>query len=457
MRISIVGTGYVGLVTGTCLAEIGHNVICVDIDEEKIRMLKNNQIPIYEPGLEILVPKNSKEGRLHFTTEIKEGVENSDVIFIAVGTPPKETGEADLSYIEAVSREIAYNMRSYKVVVEKSTVPVKTGEWVKRTIKYNNKHNVDFDVVSNPEFLREGSAVMDFMNPDRIVVGVRSERAANIMKEVYQPIIDRIYYYDVKEKVVKKGEPSENKIPFLITDINSAELIKHASNSFLALKISYINAVANICELANANVEEVALGMGLDKRIGKEFLKAGVGFGGSCFPKDVIAFYEISRELGYDFKILKEVLNINKKQREIFVRKIQKALWIVKDKLIGILGLSFKPNTDDMREAPSIDIIKMLLKEGAKIKAYDPEAMKKARKILPDITYCSNPYEVAENADTLAIITDWAEFKELDLKKIKSLMNYPIIVDGRNIYDPEVMAKLGFEYISVGRKSIKPF
>jgi len=347
-------------------------------------------------------------------------------------------------------------MDSYKVVVEKSTVPVKTGEWVKRTIRFNNKAGVEFDVASNPEFLREGSAIGDFLKPDRIVVGVESERAADLLRECYQPIIDQTVSFDVATQTVIHQPPQESKAAFIVTDVHSSELIKHASNSFLALKISYINAVANFCELAGADVEQVAAGMGLDSRIGTKFLNAGVGYGGSCFPKDVSAFLEISRDLGYEFQLLADVIEINQKQREIFIRKIKNALWIVKDKTIGILGLSFKPNTDDMREAPAIDIIKALQLEGAKIKAYDPEAMEIAREYFGNsITYCTDPYEVAKDCDALVLATEWDEFKNLDLKRVYELLHYPILIDGRNLYDPAEMKQIGFEYHCIGRSITK--
>jgi len=431
MKIAVIGAGYVGLTSGTCFAELGNDVICVDIDKEKIDMLNNGKIPIYEPGLKELIDRNRKENRLRFTTDIKEAIKDSEIIFICVGTPPKNNGEADLSYVEAVAKEIAEHMESYKVIVEKSTVPVETGEKVAETIKLNNKHNAEFDIVSNPEFLREGSAVNDTFSPDRIVIGTDSKKAADMMRKLYEPI----------------------KAPLIVTDIRSAEIIKHASNSFLATKISFINAIANICEKTGADIEKVAEGMGYDKRIGKAFLNAGIGYGGFCFPKDSAAFMRIAEKYGYDFKLLKDVQEINEKQKEFFIKKIEKALWNLKDKKIGILGLAFKPNTDDMRFAPSIDIINYLQKEGAKIKAYDPEAVENAKKLLKDIKYCKDPYEAAESADALLILTEWNEFKELDLDKIKDLMKNKLIIDGRNIYKPEEMKKLGFSYISIGRKS----
>jgi len=428
-KICVVGTGYVGLVTGACLAELGHKVICVDNDKKKISLLKRNQIPIYEPGLEDIVKKNAKNGMLSFSTELKDGVKKSEVIFIAVGTPPRMDGSADLSFVEAVAREVAQNMDGYRLVVDKSTVPVETGNWVELTIQRNLKKSVPFDVASNPEFLREGSAVYDTFNPDRIVIGVKSKRAEELLKEIYAPL----------------------KAPVVVTDIKSAEIIKHASNSFLAAKISFINAVANVCERAGADITKVAEGMGLDRRIGKSFLCAGIGFGGFCFPKDLEAFLWISRKFGYEFNLLKEVKEINENQKKLLVKKIEDALWIIKDKTIGILGLAFKPNTDDMRFAPSIDIIKALQDAGAKIKAYDPAAMERAKDLLKNVQYAKNAYETARGADCLVILTEWEEFKNLDLGKVKELLKHPIIIDGRNLFDPKEMEKLKFVYRGVGR------
>ncbi len=427
--VTIIGSGYVGLVTGACLAEIGNKVICVDNDTKKIQLLKKNKIPIYEPGLEEIIKRNTKFKKLSFSTNISESVKKSEIIFIAVGTPSREDGSADLSYVENVCREIAKSLNSYKVIVEKSTVPVETGEWVEKTINKYLKKKIPFDVASNPEFLREGSAVSDFLNPDRIVIGVKSKQAEKILTELYKPL----------------------NAPIVITDIKSAELIKHASNSFLATKISFINAVANICERTGADITKVAEGMGIDKRIGKSFLNAGIGYGGSCFPKDLDAFVWIAGKLGYDFELLKAVKKINEEQKRLFIKKIEDTIWIIQGKTIGVLGLAFKPNTDDMRHAPSIDIINTLKNHGAKIKAYDPKAMEKAKKILKDIKYCKNPYEVAKNSDCLLILTEWDEFKNLDLKKIKKLMVHPVIIDGRNIYNPEELTKLGFIYKSIGR------
>ena len=429
MDICIVGTGYVGLVTGTIFAHKGHNVICIDKEEDKIQMLEQGRMPIYEPGLEEMVKKNVAEGRLKFSTDIKKGVSNSRIIFIAVGTPPSEDGRADLSYIEQVARQIARHMNEYKIIVEKSTVPVQTGEKVQMTIQRSIKKAIDFDVVSNPEFLKEGSAIEDALNPDRIVVGTSSARARKVLAELYKDF----------------------NAPIIMTDVRSAEIIKHAANSFLALKISYINAVANMCELAGANVMEVAEGMGLDRRIGRRFLNPGLGYGGSCFPKDIDAFARIAQELGYDFKMLHEVQQINREQRKHLIKKIEEELWIVKQKVIGVLGLAFKPDTDDMREAPSITIIEELQKRGAVIKAYDPKAMNNARQILDKVEYCQDAYAAAKGADCLVIATEWDEFKNLDMEKVRGLMNHPTVVDGRNIYDPQKMIEIGFNYRSVGR------
>lgn len=429
MKLCIIGTGYVGLVTGTCFAEAGHRVICVDNDAAKVRLLKAGGMPIYEPGLKELVRKNVRARRLSFTTSTREGVEKSDVIFIAVPTPPLPDGSVDLSFMESVSREIAGSMTSYKIVVDKSTVPVKTGEKVAETIRRYSKSKVDFDVVSNPEFLREGFAVEDFMKPDRVVIGVQSQRPVAAMKEIYAPF----------------------KAPIIVTDINSAELIKHAANSFLALKISYINAVSVICEASGANVEEVANGMGMDARIGRAFLNAGLGFGGSCFPKDLSAFIKIAEQLGYDFRLLKEVQRINAEQMDRFVKKITDTLWVLKGKTLGVLGLAFKQNTDDVRMSPAIELCRRLQKEGARLRVYDPKAMEKARAVLKNVTYVRSMQEVARGCDALVIATEWPQFRELDLKKVRRLLVTPIIFDGRNLFDPAEMERLGFIYKSVGR------
>ncbi len=429
MKLTIIGTGYVGLVTGACFAEVGHHVICVDNNQDKVKVLQDGGIPIYEPGLEELVKKNVAAGRLRFTASTKDGVENSDVIFIAVPTPPQPDGSVDLSFIEGVAREIAGAMTSYKIVVDKSTVPVKTGDKVAETIKRYCKAKVEFDVVSNPEFLREGFAVEDLMKPDRVVIGVRSQRPVAAMRETYTPF----------------------NAPIIVTDINSAELIKHAANSFLALKISYINAIANICEASGANVQEVANGIGLDARIGRRFLDAGLGFGGSCFPKDLSAFIKISEQLGYEFTLLKEVQRINAVQMERFLKKITDTLWVLKDKKIGVLGLAFKQNTDDVRMSPAIELCQRLQKEGATLRVHDPKAMDKAKEVLKNVAYVEDMNDVAEGCDALVVATEWPVFKTLDLERVRKALTHPILFDGRNLFDPVEMEKLGFIYKSVGR------
>jgi UDPglucose 6-dehydrogenase len=428
MNLAIIGSGYVGLVTGACFAEVGHRVICVDNDLKKVHALQDGQIPIYEPGLEELVKKNVAAGRLSFTSSIGDAAESSQVIFIAVPTPPQPDGSVDLSFVEGVAREIAAHIKEYRIVVDKSTVPVKTGEKVAQTITRYNP-GADFDVVSNPEFLREGSAVEDLMKPDRIVIGVSSERAIGPMREIYEPF----------------------KAPIMITDLNSAELIKHASNSFLALKISYINAVAAICEQSGANVERVAEGMGADKRIGRAFLNAGIGYGGSCFPKDLSAFIRISHELGYDFRLLKEVEAINHAQRDRFLKKVRESLWVLRHKKIGVLGLAFKGNTDDVRSSVAIAVIQQLIAEGAEVRAYDPKAMDKARELIPQAKMCERAEDVADHADALLILTEWTEFKSLPWVAIKKRMLSPLLFDGRNLLIPEEIRGLGFTYTSIGR------
>jgi len=441
MNIAIVGSGYVGLVTGVCLAHIGHHVICVDNNAEKVKKLKAGHVPIYEPGLEELLKKYLKNRRLLFSTSIKSAAKKSTAIFIAVGTPSKKNGDADLTYVENVAREIALSMDSYKLIIEKSTVPAETGKRIDRTIRINlpkkfrkgNEITLDFDVASNPEFLREGSALDDFMNPDRVVIGVESKKAEKILREIYKPL---------KPKMV-------------VTNINSAEIIKHASNSFLATKISFANALSQICERVGADVLKVAEGMGYDKRIGRAFLNAGIGYGGSCFPKDVDAFIRLSEKSGYNFNLLKEVRNVNKEQEVSFIRSIEDKLWIIKGKTIGVLGLAFKPDTDDMRNAPSIGIIEELQNEGAKIKVYDPEAAANAKKIFKNITYCADPYAVAKGCDCLLLLTEWDEFKHLNFNKIATVMKQPLLFDGRNFYNDKNLEETGFEYHGVGRGHIK--
>ncbi|WP_372367402.1 UDP-glucose/GDP-mannose dehydrogenase family protein [Candidatus Uabimicrobium sp. HlEnr_7] len=443
MNISIIGTGYVGLVTGALFAEKGHNVLCIENNKKKLEKLQKREVPFYEPGLQELVTKNTQ--RLKFSEKISEGVKHAQAIFVAVGTPALATGEPDMTYIEHVATEIAHNLKDYRLIIEKSTVPVHTSEKIHAIMKRFSPPDVHFEVASNPEFLREGQALEDAFNPDRIVLGVPSTKAQKILTDVYKD-------FDA---------------PFIITNVNSAEIIKHAANSFLAMKISYINAVANICELSNANIKEVAEGIGLDKRIGKHFLNAGVGYGGSCFPKDVDAFVNISRDLGYDFKLLEEVQNINRDQKKRLVKKIKKHLWVIKNKVIAIWGLSFKPNTDDMREAPALDIIKELKRSQAKIQIFDPKAIQKAREILElpadeshtaalketlmEVELYDNQYKATENADCLIILTEWDEFKTLNFEVLKQKMNQHIIIDGRNIYNSQELEKQGFIYESVGR------
>ncbi|MBU6181487.1 MAG: UDP-glucose/GDP-mannose dehydrogenase family protein [Verrucomicrobia bacterium] len=433
MKLCIIGSGYVGLVSGACFAEVGHNVICVDNNEKKVQQLLKGQIPIYEPGLEDLIHRNVAAKRLHFTTSTEEGVDGSDVVFIAVPTPPQPDGSVDLSYIEKVAREIAAVLKQgqYRVIVDKSTVPVKTGEKVADTIRRYNKTGAEFDVVSNPEFLREGCAVPDLMKPDRIVIGGNSERAIAMMQKIYEPFM----------------------APVLVTDINSAELIKHAANSFLALKISYINAVARICEASGADVEKVADGIGSDKRIGRNFLNAGIGYGGSCFPKDIAAFIAISEDLGVPFTLLKEVEKINRGQRDRFLAKIREALWVLKDKKIAVWGLAFKPDTDDVRSSVAIDLVNDLLNEGAEVTAYDPKGAEKAVefKLIGGAKIAKSPLEAAQGAEALVIATEWKEFAAVDLAELRKAMHTPLLFDGRNLLDPKTAREAGFTYTSIGR------
>ena len=435
MNICVVGTGYVGLVTGAVFADLGNDVICVDNVREKIEGLKQGRMPIYEPGLEEMVARNVADGRLTFTTSLADAVKRSELIFIAVGTPAKTNGETDLSAVEDVARGIARAMDSYKVIVNKSTVPVGTGDLVREIIAKNQPTPVSFDVVSNPEFLREGSAIEDTLRPDRIVIGAPTQQVAMTLLELYAQL----------------GRP------MIITDVPSAEMIKYASNAFLAAKISFVNAIANVCELAGADVTQVIKGLGLDPRIGPAFLQAGLGFGGACLPKDVESLIQTAATLGYDFKLLKSVTEINRERAQHFVETMRKALGPLDDKVIAVLGLAFKPNTDDMREAKSVEVVALLHEAGAKIKAYDPVATENARRLLPrGVTYCASPYEAAEKADALALVTEWNEFKFLNLERLRSLMRRPVIFDGRNFYEPDRMRRLGFEYYSVGRRPILP-
>jgi len=436
MDLSIIGSGYVGLVTGACFADVGHNVICIDNDSRKVEALQAGKVPIYEPGLEEVIHRNVSAHRLRFSGSIKEGVDNSQIVFIAVPTPQQPNGDVDLSYIEKVAREIAGVLTSYRVIVDKSTVPVKTGEKVAESIKRYNRHGADFDVVSNPEFLREGCAVADLMKPDRIVIGAQNERAIDLMKKVYEPFM----------------------APILVTDINSAELIKHAANSFLALKISYINAISAICEASGADVAKVADGIGMDRRIGRSFLHAGIGYGGSCFPKDIAAFITISEQLGVPFNLLKEVQRINASQKERFLKVIRETLWVLREKKIAVWGLTFKPDTDDIRSSVAIELVEDMLKQGAHVVAYDPKGMDKAREVkaISDARLVSSALEEIEGAEALVIATEWSEFANVDLAVVKEKMTTPIIFDGRNLFDPQTMAQLGFRYHSIGRASVAP-
>ncbi len=449
MNIAVVGSGYVGLVAGACFADMGHDVMVVDNDQQKLAALRAGQCPIHENFLPELLQRHRGK-KLKFTDDLQSAVRASSAIFIAVGTPPTEQGEADLSYVESVARSISGAIDGYKILVEKSTVPVYTSDWVRKIILRNAVPPDSFDVASNPEFLREGTAVTDFLYPDRIVVGADNERCANVLREVYAPLTGGSYY---KQKDAIPG-PDAAKIPppIIVTSAKSAELIKHASNAFLAMKISFINAVASICESVGANVQQVCQGIGTDSRIGTRFLNPGIGYGGSCFPKDLMAFRSVARECGYDFRLLDEVMRINEEQRTRFLRKIRSALWTLRGKRLGVLGLAFKGGTDDIRESPAILLVQSLLQEGCTICAFDPAAQDRARETFADkIQHAANPYEAARGADALLILTEWEEFGELDLGQLRSELKYPIIIDGRNLYDPQVMGEHGFTYYSVGR------
>ncbi len=455
MHIAVVGSGYVGLVAGTCFGELGHTVILVDNDQAKVQALKCGEVPIHEQFLPELLARH-RGTRLSFTDDLGEAVRASDAIFIAVGTPPTEDGEADLSYVESVARGIAGSISSYKVVVEKSTVPVYTSDWIRKVMLLNGAPPGMFDVASNPEFLREGSAVTDFLFPDRIVIGADSLRCAEVLRKAYAPLVDGEYYR--QDNAVPKPDHARVPPPLISTSAKSAELIKHASNAFLAMKISFINAVASICESVGANVEQVVEGIGSDSRIGPRFLSPGIGYGGSCFPKDLMAFYSVARDCGYDFRLLHEVMRINEEQRSRYLRKVRKALWTLKGKRLAVLGLAFKGGTDDIRESPAIALVKALLKEGAQVVAYDPAAMERAAEVLPaqHITYSRSAYEAVDTADALLILTDWEEFTALDLDRLYASLRYPIVIDGRNLYDPEIMAERGLIYFSIGRPDAIP-
>ena len=432
MNISVIGSGYVGLITGACFAEFGLNVMCVDNDLKKVKSLKKGMVPFYEPGLEELMQRNIKAGRMHFTADIADAVDSSLVVFIAVGTPPRGDGSAEMKYVEGVAKEIAKHIKSYKVIVTKSTVPVGTGERIREIISKNLKESTDFDVVSNPEFLREGAGIEDFMRPNRIVIGASSDQAIAIMKDLYRPL----YLIET---------------PIVITDVKTAELIKYASNAFLATKISFINELANLCEAVGANVQTVAKGMGLDRRIGPKFLHAGPGYGGSCFPKDTLALLQIGKENNVNLGVISATVKANEFQKEKVAEKIVGLLGNLKGKTICMLGLSFKPNTNDLRDAPALYIINKLLKGGAKVRAFDPVAMEDAKKEYPKIAYCKDAYEAAKGADAVAIVTEWNQFRNLDLNKIKKITKGDFFFDLRNIYEPDRMVKMGFDYYSVGR------
>jgi UDPglucose 6-dehydrogenase len=456
IQIAVVGSGYVGLVAAVCFAEIGHDVICVDNDESKVAALQAGDTLIHENFLPQLLDRY-RNRKIRFTTDLGEATRACDAIFIAVGTPQSESGDADLSYVEAVACEIARSLTSYKVIVEKSTVPVYTNEWIRRTIERNGVARHLFDVVSNPEFLREGTAVADFLHPDRIVVGTDSEPASLLLGRIYEPLTSGAYY--AQPDAIPGTRSANVPPPLLNTSTKSAEIIKHASNAFLALKISFINAVSNLCEATDANIEQVARGIGLDSRIGPRFLRPGIGYGGSCFPKDVAAFRSVADGLGVDFNLLTEVEKINVEQKKRFLSKVRTALWTLRGKRLAVLGLAFKGETDDIRESPAIDLIEMLLVEGCWIAAYDPAALERAQAELPaspQLQYAADAYAAAKDADALLVLTDWREFCALDLERIHNSMRYPIILDGRNLFDPQQMSDLGFTYLSIGRPAVYP-
>jgi UDPglucose 6-dehydrogenase len=454
VNITIVGSGYVGLVAAACFAELGHNVVCVDKDESKIATLRSGRIPIHEDLLFDLVAKHL-EGKLKFSTDLKQACHHAEAIFVAVGTPQDSTGRADLSYIDAVATEISKSVDGYKLIIEKSTVPVFTSEWIARILQRNGVPRLRFDVASNPEFLREGTAVRDFLVPDRIVVGSDSQRAIELLERIYAPLTSGDYYHRADAIVERHATDPETRL--VVTSTKSAELIKHSSNAFLAMKISFINNVANMCEAAGADVDEVAMGIGLDTRIGAKFLNAGIGYGGSCFPKDVAAFRHAAEQLGIDFGLLQQVQSINDQQQKRFMSKIASALWTLRGKRLGILGLAFKGGTDDIRDSPAISIIQLLLAEGAEVQVYDPAAMERAQEVLPASTslrYASSANQAAQGADALLILTNWAEFSHLDLAGLRQALHYPIVIDGRNMYPLHVMAAAGFDYLSVGRPPV---
>ncbi len=451
VSICVIGSGYVGLVAAACFAEIGHRVICVDNDEARVKLLQEGGVPIFEEHLPELLAHHRDRGVV-FSTDLGGAVESSEAIFIAVGTPQGESGAADLSYVEAVVSEIARSVTGYKVIVEKSTVPVYTNDWIRRVL---HRHGVDpqsFHVVSNPEFLREGTAVCDFLHPDRIVVGAGDDRSVEVMRRIYEPLTGGSYY---SQPGALRGQCSITRpAPLVVTSAQSAEIIKHASNAFLALKISFINAVANLAEAVDADIEDIAAGMGSDSRIGPKFLRAGLGYGGSCFPKDVAAFHWVAQQRGIDFQLLSEIRKINDTQREIFFNKVLSALWTLRGKRLAALGLAFKGDTDDIRESPALDIIKKLLDAGAVVTAYDPAAVERAKAVMPpaaNLIYADDLYVASSGADAVLILTDWSEFGNIDLVKLNQVVRFPIVVDGRNLYKPQTMAEHGFTYVSMGR------
>lgn len=455
VTITVVGSGYVGLVAAICFAEIGHQVICVDNDESKIAQLRDGKVPIYEEYLPELLNRH-RNTSVEFTTDLHTATQRAQAIFIAVGTPQSQTGSADLSYVDAVASEIARSITEYKLIIEKSTVPVYTNEWISRVIERNGVPRELFDIASNPEFLREGTAVVDFLHADRIVIGVDSERAGKLLQAIYEPLTSGTYYQSTNP--VPGFRSATNPSPLLQTSTKAAELIKHASNAFLAMKISFINAVSNICEAVGADVEEVSKGIGSDGRIGPKFLKAGIGYGGSCFPKDVAAFRYVAEQIGIDFGLLREVEKINTEQKKRFFQKVRSALWTFRGKKLGILGLAFKGGTDDIRESPALDLISDFLKEGCIVSVYDPAAMERTKQVLPasgTLSYAQDAYEAAAEADALLILTDWQEFADLDLDRLRYTLRYPVIIDGRNLFDGASLAARGFTYMSVGRPGVK--
>ena len=449
MRIAVVGSGYVGLVTGTCFADLGHDVVLVDNDEPKLVALARGEVPIHERFLPELLARHRGK-RIQFSGDLQAAVRQSQAVFIAVGTPPTEHGDADLSYVESVAREISGALNEHKVVVEKSTVPVYTSQWIRTIILRNGAEPGAFDVASNPEFLREGTAVTDFLYPDCILAGVESERCAEVLREIYAPLTSGAYYS--RGDAIPRPDGAQVPPRLILTSTKSAELIKHASNAFLAMKISFINAVASICESVGANVQQVCEGIGTDSRIGPRFLNPGIGYGGSCFPKDLLAFRAVARECGYEFRLLDEVMRINEEQRHRFLRKVRGVLWTLRGKQLAVLGLAFKGGTDDIRESPALLLVQELLREGCRISAYDPAAMERAQQVLgSNIEFTQDSYDAATGADALLILTEWEEFASLDLTRLRKLLKYPIVIDGRNLYDPAVMAAHGFTYYSVGR------